>query len=64
MCPTLKKLYELLGIKDVCINIYHPQIDRLVEQLNNISKSMIQKFIYEIEHNWDCWLDPRLFAFG
>lgn len=34
----------------------------LVERLNQTLKSMIHRFIHEDVRNWECWLDPLLFA--
>lgn len=58
MSRTLKELYKLLGTKSVQTNVYHPQTDWLVEQLNNFKvfkeswtlktlKSMIHKLIHQ-----------------
>ncbi len=62
MSRTIRKLYELLGIKSVRTSVYHPQTDGLVERFNRTLKTMIRKFIHEDAKNWDKWLEPLLFA--
>ncbi len=62
MSRTLSKLYELLGIKSILTNVYHPQMDGLVERFNRTLKSMVRKFVKENAKNWDKWLEPLLFA--
>ncbi len=62
MSRTIRKLYELLGIKSVRTSIYHPQTDGLVERFNRTLKTMIQKFVHEDAKNWGRWLEPLLFA--
>uniref|UniRef100_A0AAQ4PFW0 Integrase catalytic domain-containing protein n=1 Tax=Gasterosteus aculeatus aculeatus TaxID=481459 RepID=A0AAQ4PFW0_GASAC len=57
MSRTLRELYGLLGIKSIRTSVYHPQTDGLVERMNKTLKSMIRKFISDLEHNWDHWLD-------
>ncbi len=62
MSRTIRKLYELLGIKSIRTSVYHPQTDGLVERFNRTLKTMIRKFVYEDAKNWDKWLQPLLFA--
>ncbi len=59
---TIRELYELLGIKSVRTNVFHPQMDGLVERFNRTLKTMIRKFVHEDAKNWDKWLEPLLFA--
>ncbi len=59
---TIRKLYELLGIKSIRTSVYHPQTDGLVERFNRTLKTMIRKFVYEDAKNWDKWLQPLLFV--
>ncbi len=58
MSQTIRKLYELLGIKSVHNSIYHPQTDGLVERFNRTLKTMIRKFVHVDAKNWE----PLLFA--
>lgn len=53
MSCTLHKLYELLGIKLICTNVYHPQMDELDEMFNQMLKNMIHMFVYTAAQNWD-----------
>ncbi len=53
MSRTIRKLYELLGIKSVRTSVYHPQTDGLVERFNRTLKTMIRKFIHEDAKNVD-----------
>ncbi len=62
MSRTIRKLYELLGIKSIRTSVYHPQTDGLVERFNRTLKTMIRKFVHEDAKNWDKWLEPLLFA--
>ncbi len=62
MSRTIRKLYEVLGIKSVRTSVYHPQTDGLVERFNSTLKTMIRKFVHEDAKNWDKWLEPLLFA--
>ncbi len=58
MSQTIRKLYELLGIKSVHNSIYHPQTDGLVERFNRTLKTMIRKFVHVDAKNQE----PLLFA--
>ncbi len=62
MSRTIRKLYELLGIKSVRTSVYHLQTDGLVGRFNRTLKTMIRKFVHEDAKNWDRWLEPLLFA--
>ncbi len=62
MSRTIRKLYELLGIKSVHTSVYHPQTDGLVERFNRTLKTMIRMFVHEDAKNWDKWLEPLLLA--
>ncbi len=62
MSRTIRKLYELLGIKSVRTSVYHPQADGLVERFNHTLKTMIRKFVLKDAKNWKKWLEPLLFA--
>ncbi len=59
MSRTIRKLYELLGIKSVRTSVYHPQTDGLVERFNLTLKTMIRKFVHEDAKNWDKILRPH-----
>ena len=62
MSQTLRKLYELLGIRSIRTSGYHTQTDGLVEHFNRTLKSMIRKFVHDDRRNLDKWLVLLLFA--
>lgn len=58
------RLCQMLQIKQLYTTIYHPQMDRLVERMTQTLKDLrlLQKASDAFPHQWDCFLDPLLFA--
>lgn len=52
----------MLQIKHLFATIYHPQTDGLVERMNQTLKDLLRKASDAFPHQWNCFLDPLLFA--
>ena len=61
---SLKELYHLLNVKAICISLYHPQTDGLVERFSGMLKNMLKKFVTEGGKDWDRLLPYLLFGYG
>ena len=62
MARLMKEVYHLLGVKPIRTNPYHPQTDGLVEQFNQILKSILRWTVTEGK-DWDRLLPYLLFAY-
>ena len=59
----LSELYQLLRVKTLRTNPYHPQTDGLVERFNATLKEMLRKSAQEDRKDWDKLISYVLFAY-
>lgn len=60
----MKKVLELLDIKQVRTSPYHPETDGITERFNRTLKMMISSFVDENQKNWDVLLPFLAFAYN
>lgn len=58
----MKEMWELLKIKPLCLPVYYPQIDGLVDRFNKTFKGMLKTFITQDPQHWDQLLPALLFT--
>ena len=59
----LAEIYEMLKIKGIRTNPYHPQTDGLVERFNGTLKNMLRRCTRQNPRDWDILLPYLLFAY-
>ena len=59
----IRKLYEILGIKQVLTTPFHPQTNGVTERFNGTLISMLRRFVRDDVNQWDKMLPYVLFAY-
>lgn len=62
MFGMMKATFQVLGIKQLRILVYHPQTNRFIEHLNGTIKCMLPCCMQKDLKKWDLLLTPLLFA--
>ena len=60
----IKELNNLLGIQTKLSTVYHPQIDRQMERINQELEQYLRVFIDHRQEQWPDWLGMVEFAYN
>ena len=59
----MQKVSRLLSVSQLTTTPYNPACSGLVEKFNATLKNMLKKLCVEKPKQWDCFIDPLLFAY-
>jgi len=60
----IKELNNLLGIQTKLSTVYHPQIDRQMERINQELEQYLRVFIDHRQEQWPDWLGMVEFTYN